>query len=1108
MEDIVTDPDNWRVPLWYKVRRPRQGYDFKAGVYVPRTSDDFVWYRDWRNVKDDDDEKADDRPKGRRLREAERDRDRVRRGPGRVEEGLVYRARRGRGKHGYPEMAAAVDWLKAHRDFMEDRATISRAAASIAWRKKRKNSNAADVASEVARLRSSLSAASSTGYDRNPPLASGSTIVENESTSLEWVKTDTGGSAALADERILRMMTGSGMGGIPNHLFGDEAAANLATALAMNTPLLKAYENWQQWLSDIVQDLIGFVLETAHDAGRIGPRDDSLRYVDRRTVERPDPSQPPPPGQQPPRLPPGPPPAASVPIREQDAHVRTSPDRLADAPELASREAFHAAGNIDPGAPAARQAEAFDRLPADAYVWVFHATKEPVRPFLNDGLRPDNLPVNVARGELPPPEEGGPDLPPADRTGTSVTGTVRYARKWGPRVIAMRVRKGDIHLRPESEAAGLTVGEVIVGEDGGLVRRVSPSDLVALGSGGSDDTYRAVSDAVRRLREAFAPGQPPAPGTVVPGGAPGPTPGQPPLPPPPRMLALTTMDRDLPSKRDPVDWYVDVDFSPIMQQDIKPFVESLKVVGELLPSVPESQRLIVTMALTALGWSPSTPCSTASSRWSPATSPRRRSSRRRRHRSRGSSPASHRRRRHRSQRRPACPCARPSGPRCEPCSRRPHGMTARPSPAPPTWRAGDGSPRGSRGSPAAPDPARMVARTRGRVERHLASGKGDVAEEVRRALEAGMRDAYMAGRASLGDRSDPDPTQEARLADLMVPALEGAERVLSSPLMAAVADARDAEAVRLARLFRAFAQRLAQMGAEEGLRRVEAAARIDATPTLPPGSEARWQVERARRRAWRTRGWRRSGATCGHGGAPSRWPPQRRSTGRPRRAVGPWPGGRDPGRWAPRWSGRRPGRLRRPTTRWSDGRGARPSNALAVPEEALATDPSDAEEAAERYVTPPGGDGGRRLRNARRRVARLAPPALGGGVARWPPDGPGRPDGGRVAPRPGARRRGVGGAPQRARVVGAGVSRTLPVMHQAFEHEPLPLRPTDGLGHHAGVRPHRSAAENACARWSWRPPPDATCCLVGWHRRIRGPTHPAGEAPRDGARRVRAPTRR
>lgn len=261
--DVVTDPDNWRVPLWYKVKRPRGTYNFRqrgtGGGYTNK-GDEVVWYRDWRNDAD-----GEGQPSAGGQ-------------PPKVEDGLVMHVSiNKRGKFGEPELAAAVDWLKAHKQFMEDQATLSRAAAAVAWRKKRRG-GASDVAQQAAAMRSSLMNTLSS-FEGNPPPPAGSTIIENEGSTMEWVKTDTNGAGAHEVERMIRMMVGSGVG-VANHYFGDEGNANLATATAMELPMLKMYEGWQKLVGDTTEDLLQFALEVAHKADRIGPRDDSSLYAD------------------------------------------------------------------------------------------------------------------------------------------------------------------------------------------------------------------------------------------------------------------------------------------------------------------------------------------------------------------------------------------------------------------------------------------------------------------------------------------------------------------------------------------------------------------------------------------------------------------------------------------------------------------------------------------------------------------------------------------------------------------------------------------------------------------------------------------------------------
>lgn len=96
--------------------------------------------------------------------------------------------------------------------------------------------------------------------------------------------------------------------------------------------------------------------------------------------------------------------------------------------------------------------------------------------------------------------------------------------------------------------------------------------------------------------------QKPGPSSPSAAGGPGANPMMPPQPPPSRDVVFSALERTMPSRDKGVDWYVDVDFSPIVQRDIKPFLDSLKVLGEMLPGDnPESRRMLVTMALVALG---------------------------------------------------------------------------------------------------------------------------------------------------------------------------------------------------------------------------------------------------------------------------------------------------------------------------------------------------------------------------------------------------------------------------------------------------------------------------------------------------------------------------
>lgn len=265
VEDPIPDPENAKVIHFYKVRRPSKKYDFAQGrwdVESARQGDEFVYYRHY--LAEDVEV-----PTGMPASKLQ---------PGLMMQVSVDK----RGKFGRSQVAIALDWLRAHREFMEDRSTINKSAAAISWKKTRKGP-ASDIAAEATRLQSSIVAGPGR-YEQNPAKASGAIHVQNEGSNMEWVKTETGGAAADFDERKLRMMAGAALGGIANHYFGDEGNSNLATATAMELPMLKMYEEWQQVLRETLSDIIEFGLKAAHKAGRIGENDLTSRYMDRITT--------------------------------------------------------------------------------------------------------------------------------------------------------------------------------------------------------------------------------------------------------------------------------------------------------------------------------------------------------------------------------------------------------------------------------------------------------------------------------------------------------------------------------------------------------------------------------------------------------------------------------------------------------------------------------------------------------------------------------------------------------------------------------------------------------------------------------------------------------
>ncbi len=151
---------------------------------------------------------------------------------------------------------AGMDWAKAHRKFLEARASITQALARFAWKAKIKGSSA-QVAAVRQQWRSTLSSGGS--EETNPPPASGATFVENEGYDLKPIKTETGASAAQVDANMLLGIFGASVGILP-HYFGAGEAFRLATAKAMELPMLVQFEAHQQFWADVYDNIFTYVM--------------------------------------------------------------------------------------------------------------------------------------------------------------------------------------------------------------------------------------------------------------------------------------------------------------------------------------------------------------------------------------------------------------------------------------------------------------------------------------------------------------------------------------------------------------------------------------------------------------------------------------------------------------------------------------------------------------------------------------------------------------------------------------------------------------------------------------------------------------------------------
>lgn len=241
--EIISDPDDRDTPILYK----REWWSIHKNQQT-------AYYKDW--MYDGElDEVPDNQNQLRRATE---------------DNPLVFHiAANTLGQRGYPMLTPAMDWTKAHRKFLEDRASIMRALARFAWKGKVKGGS-----TQIAAMKSQLQSAFATGgnTETNPPAAAGSYWLENEAFDLQSMKFETGAKSAEADGRMLKLQVTAATG-IMEHYFGDASVGNLASTKSMELPMLKMFESYQQMWEDCYRQIFDFVLENA------GVKEDA-RYVD------------------------------------------------------------------------------------------------------------------------------------------------------------------------------------------------------------------------------------------------------------------------------------------------------------------------------------------------------------------------------------------------------------------------------------------------------------------------------------------------------------------------------------------------------------------------------------------------------------------------------------------------------------------------------------------------------------------------------------------------------------------------------------------------------------------------------------------------------------
>lgn len=154
---------------------------------------------------------------------------------------------------GIPEVFRALDWINANNKINSDTASFINAQAQFAWKMK-----IAGTKNSIQRMKAQIGQSNTLN---NPAYQSGSMATMNDKVSFDPVglPSSTGALFEVGIRRTLLMCCAAF--GLMEHYFGDAGNANLATATAMELPMLKKFQARQKMFESIYHDLLNFQLD-------------------------------------------------------------------------------------------------------------------------------------------------------------------------------------------------------------------------------------------------------------------------------------------------------------------------------------------------------------------------------------------------------------------------------------------------------------------------------------------------------------------------------------------------------------------------------------------------------------------------------------------------------------------------------------------------------------------------------------------------------------------------------------------------------------------------------------------------------------------------------
>jgi hypothetical protein len=238
--DIVSDPDDDETPLCYRRKT---------------ANDKVLYYVDWA-IADDSNLKA----------LAQKQKDPETHKPITLETNvkMYHMPFDAFEKRGNGLFCSAVNWSREHRRFMEARVALTQALAKFAWKGDVKGGQSMLTAIQKRLQSTFVDSGLSAGTERNPQNAPGGTWLQNQGIDLTAMPRNTGAGDARNDADQLKLQVCAGTG-IFLHYFGDPSTGNLATATAMELPMLKMFAAYQKLWKDTFRDIFTIVLDESPD---------------------------------------------------------------------------------------------------------------------------------------------------------------------------------------------------------------------------------------------------------------------------------------------------------------------------------------------------------------------------------------------------------------------------------------------------------------------------------------------------------------------------------------------------------------------------------------------------------------------------------------------------------------------------------------------------------------------------------------------------------------------------------------------------------------------------------------------------------------------------